>query len=130
MRVPATLLPLLSLSLIVCVSLLSSLGHVEHKPLQRGISHPPRAVLQRNVFFDLGANNGDSLGAFVGIYSHGGGGDSLNGRGATGEWDLWVFEANPIHTAPLSALIGQIQNAFPQHRVFSKVETAIGIQVS
>jgi hypothetical protein len=48
----------------------------------------------RLAFFDLGGAFGDSLTAFIeGTAAHVGG--SKFGAHPSGEWDYWVFEANP-----------------------------------
>lgn len=79
----------------------------------------------KNVYFDLGANIGDSVQSFVGIGSaHGGGG--VNTMGAKGKWDIWVFEANPKFNAQLDAVKKQLENYDQnQYTVFLRKQSAI-----
>eukprot|EP01041_Mallomonas_annulata_P003392 gene3392-6734_t len=62
----------------------------------------------RNIFVDLGTNNGMSLKFFLGMESHGmldrlGGNASspIAGMGSNGLWDVYVFEANPKYNQEL-----------------------------
>jgi len=65
---------------------------------------------KRNIFIDMGANDGSSVNYFLeteGVdmnvpWTQGGSKDGkLKGRGATGLWDLYVLEANPFFTDKL-----------------------------
>lgn len=88
--------------------------------------------VKRNVFFDFGANEGDSLRSFT---SDDGamGGEGLTGMGKLGKWDLWGFEANPVFTKQLKQLeqhLSSIKTADGenQYRVFMRTESAITTQ--
>jgi FkbM family methyltransferase len=70
-------------------------------------SFPPRVREPIGVFFDLGANRGDSFSAFVGFGDKAQGGDALDGLAWTGpkEWDVILVEANPFFDATLQKLV-------------------------
>jgi FkbM family methyltransferase len=83
--------------------------------------------LPRNVFFDLGANKGDSLNSFVYGKEAAQGGDSLKGKGAQGEWDLWAFEGNSYFNKQLRELEQELKliklpNGNPKYNVVMKTE--------
>ena len=83
----------------------------------------------RNVFIDLGANEGDSLKSFVGDVSSMGG-DGIKGRGKSGKWDIWLFEANPHFTERLKKLAQdlsqqKLSTGEKQYTFFTKTEHAI-----
>lgn len=92
-------------------------------------SKPAVKRQKRNVFFDFGANFGDSIESFVG--NEGAiGGKGLTGLGKQGKWDIWGFEANPFFNEKL-ALLDQRLSAITlpsgekQYNVYMKPESAI-----
>ena len=97
-------------------------AHVRHGFSASPGSSPPNGELQPEggrapikLFIDAGVNNGDSMASFLTAPSlwkalKGGGAatflgsEGLAGRGASGDWEVWAFEANPRWTDQLNAL--------------------------
>jgi len=61
----------------------------------------------RKVFIDLGANRGDSIEIFLGIYKRD---TSLFGLGSSGDWEIYGFEANPYFNTALTKLADRIRS--------------------
>lgn len=83
----------------------------------------------KRVFFDFGANRGDSLTSFTSDV-RAMGGTGITGLGKEGKWDLWGFEANPHFTPQLKALEEKLNRATlpsgdKQYNVFMRPESAI-----
>ena len=81
---------------------------------------------RRCVFFDLGANNGDSLQNFFGLQSSGGGGDFKkllpNYIVERNTWIAHAYEANPFFNKSLSKIAQQISKT--KHNLTINYQTA------
>eukprot|EP00026_Physarum_polycephalum_P014896 Phypoly_transcript_15462.p1 GENE.Phypoly_transcript_15462~~Phypoly_transcript_15462.p1 ORF type:complete len:303 (+),score=48.08 Phypoly_transcript_15462:67-909(+) len=111
-------------------------SQVEKIPNSIGASGEVVSRPKKNVFFDLGANKGDSVEQFVGLSVSGLGGVASQSivripKKIPGDWDVWMFEVHPIFTERLIKLKDKVEHLSvaeyggPFH-VFLNNNTAIG----
>jgi len=84
---------------------------------------------KKQVFFDLGSNNGDSVVGFLSANPGGAlydGGEGFRKRGGSGEWEIWMFEASPRWTSKLDSVVADLRRQHG-HRVTIRLHTATAI---